>query len=79
MEKAEALHLYNENWDREFTTIDNLYARIKVLAENGCYQCLTYIDSRLACDRVKDQLREDGFDVEYYNKNQSMLQISWGN
>lgn len=78
MKASQAKELYNKGWDKEFTNIEDLYARIKILAENGAYEMCVYIDSRNQYDEVYNSLSNDGYDVEDYNGgNNSILKISW--
>lgn len=80
MKREDADKLYDENWDREYTTDEALYARIKALAENGSYSCCVYFDSMEQYHCVKGELRGYGYEVEDYNGGggSSILQISWG-
>ena len=66
MLKEDAHKLYAENWNRDFTTMEDLYQRIKNLAENGCYQLCVYIDSESEYDKVMSVLHTNGFNVEHY-------------
>lgn len=70
---------YATNWDREFTTLEALLERIKVLSENGAYRCQVYIDSVTAYDYTKGELSALGYDVEDYNGGgNGILEIDWG-
>jgi superfamily II DNA helicase RecQ len=79
MKREEAKTLYGENWDLEYTTMEDLYKRIKALAENGAYSLCVYIDSRNQYDEVYGELSQNGYDVEHYNGgNNNILEVSWG-
>ena len=79
MQRSEAKALYNTNWDKEFTTLEDLYTRIRQLAELGCYEACVYIDSVKTYDTVKGALAEAGYDVEDYNGGgNGILEIHWG-
>lgn len=79
MHASEAKTLYDDNWDRTFTTLDALHARIKALAENGAGHACVYIDSKTTYDEVKDALSAAGFAVDDYNGgNNGILEIGWG-
>jgi hypothetical protein len=78
MQASKAKALYNEHWDKEFTTMEDLYARIKALAENGAYEMCVYIDSMSQYEEVESNLKLAGYDVEDYNGgNNGILQVSW--
>lgn len=78
MLKSDAQNLYKENWKKEFTSMENLYKRIKVLAENGAYSLCVYIDSKKTYDEVSFNLKSNGFSVEDYNGgNNNILEVSW--
>lgn len=79
MKAKEAAALYEENWDLEFTTMEVLYQRIKVLAENGCAELCVYLDSKRKYDEVYSILRQDGYRLEDYNGgNSNIIQVNWG-
>ncbi len=75
----EATALYNDNWDLEFTTMEDLYERIRVLSKNGCAQLCVYVDSKKQYDEVYDELSENDFNVEHYNGGRSsIIEVNWG-
>ena len=79
MQASQAKILYNEGWDKEFTTMEDLYARIKALAENGSDKMCVYIDSKSKYDEVYANLAQAGYGVENYNGgNNSIIEVSWG-
>lgn len=70
--------LYEKNWAKEFTTIEDLHQRIEVLAQNGAYELCVYIDSKIKYDEVVSLLRSDGFVLEDYNGgNNNILRVTW--
>lgn len=74
----QAKELYNENWDREFTTIEDLFTRIEALAKNGAYQMCVYVDSKKTYNEVYALLQEQGYGVEDYNGGKNnILEINW--
>lgn len=78
MDAKEAKALYTKNWDLEFTKIEDLFTRIKILAENGAYTLCVYIDSHKDYDEVYGILSEKGYDVEHYNGgNNNILEVTW--
>lgn len=78
MNAKDAKALYEEHWDQEFTTIEDLFTRIKTLAENGAYTLCVYIDSRKDYDDVYEILSSHGYDVEHYNGgNNNILEVTW--
>ena len=78
MNAKEMKALYNKNWVQDFVNMPNLYARIRVLSENGAYQTHVAIDSQREYDKVKILLQEAGFATEDYNGGKdNILEVSW--
>lgn len=78
MKVAEAKKLYNDNWAKDFVSLEALYERIRLLSDNGAYSMCVYIDSRRTYLEVKEDLATNGFAVEDYNGgNNGILQVSW--
>lgn len=78
MLKKDAKQLYQDNWDKSFTIMEELYQRIKTLAENGAYNLCVYIDSKRQYDDVAAELSKNGFSVEDYNGGDNgILEVSW--
>jgi hypothetical protein len=46
MKCEQASKLYKDNWDLEYTNMENLYKCIETLAKNGAYNMCVYIDSK---------------------------------
>lgn len=79
MKRSVAKQNYNENWDREFTTLEDLYERIETLSQNGSYSLCVYIDSKKTYNDVLDELIKNEYTVEHYNGgNNNILEVSWG-
>lgn len=78
MNSKEAKELYQENWDLPFTTMEELYKRIKTLAENGAYSLCVYVDSKKLYNEVFGNLCENGYDTEHYNGgNNGIIEVKW--
>lgn len=76
MHALQAKELYNKNWDKQFTTMEDLYSRIKILAENGACEMCVYIESSSQYNEVYSKLRQEGYVVEHYNEgNSSILEV----
>jgi len=79
MDRKIAYKNYSDNWDREFTTLEALYERIRILSENGAYRMCIYIDSKKEYNDVLEDLIKNGYSVEHYNGgNNNILEIDWG-
>ncbi len=78
MLSKDAHNLYQQNWDKEFTSMEELYQRIKNLAENGGYNLCVYIDSKRKYDEVAGELKSNGYNIEDYNGGDNgILEVSW--
>lgn len=77
MNVTEATKLYSDNWCKPFTTLEVLFAQIKILAENGCYTMCIGVSSDEAYATVCT-LRGLGYQVEDYNGGNEILEITWG-
>lgn len=77
--KEVALNSYNESWDMGYTTMEAILNRIKILSENGAYECVINFEKYPEqCDDVVNKLKLLGFDVTNYNGEQFYFDISWG-
>ena len=73
-----AKKLYSENWDKQFSTVEDLFARIEALAKNGAYQMCVYVDSKKTYNEIYSLLSQQGYGVEHYNGgNNNILEINW--
>lgn len=78
MLSKDAHNLYQQNWDKSFTSMEELYQRIKTLAENGGYSLCVYIDSKRQYDDVAKELKSNGYNIEDYNGGDNgILEVSW--
>lgn len=78
MDAKTANELYLQNWNQEFTTMEALFERIKVLADNGAYSLCVYIDSQSQYQQVATELHHKGYVVEDYNGgNNGILEVNW--
>jgi hypothetical protein len=76
---AQAKALYRQNWCPDFTSFDDLLARLSAKAKLGAYEDCVYIDSRTTYEEVKHMLKELGFSAEDYNGGgNSILEIGFG-
>lgn len=79
IDAKQATELYTDNWDKQFTTMEDLFSRIEVLAKNGAYQMCVYVDSKKIYNKVFAALNEAGYGVDHYNGgNNNILEVNWG-
>lgn len=77
MKATKAGQLYEENWDRNFTTYDELFSRIKSLAENGADKLYVRFEDSKKLTEVKTKLEKLEYDVENYWGGINILEISF--
>lgn len=78
MKRTEATELYNNSWDGQFTSMEDVFARIKALSSNGAYQMCVMFENTSEYDAVRAELIELGYDVEVYNGTDDILEVTWG-
>lgn len=79
MNAQQASTMYEQNWQPQFTNIEDLYERIKRIAKEGGYQLFINIDSRQQYNNVYSVLQSQGYDVEPYSDGKdSLLKVTWG-
>ena len=79
IDNAEATRLYRSAWCPDLTSLEQLYTRIRILAENGASHAIVYVDSLSEYEDVKAEMLNQGFNVEDYNGGgNNTLQINWG-
>ena len=78
MNRAEATAAYNASWALQFTSMEDLFARIKALSSNGAYQMCVEFENFSEHDAVSAALVDMGYDVEAYNGTTDIIEITWG-
>lgn len=79
MKREDADKLYEANWKREYTTMEDLYQRINDLAKNGAYNLAVYVDSKQEYAQVYAKLVDNGYTVEDYSDGgTNIIMVTWG-
>lgn len=76
MNSQEAHNLYINNWQPLFTSFDELYERIEILAKNGSYETHIYVNNLAMYNNVYDTLKNQGYIVQDYT-NYGIIKIKW--
>lgn len=75
---AQATTIYNDNAFLNFTSMDEVWDRIRNAATYGAYSVQIVFDSFEDKNEVWKTLHEQGFQVERYNGEDDILDVSWG-
>ena len=79
MNASIAKQLYTDSWYNNFTNLEMLYDKIRLLADNGVRETTIYFDNQDEIDEIRSILSDKGYVIEIYNNQpeKRILIISW--
>lgn len=71
--------MYTDSWYNNFTNLEMLYDKIRLLADNGVRETTIYFDNQDEIDEIRSILSDKGYVIEIYNNQpeKRILIISW--
>lgn len=71
--------IYDDNWAYVHTTYEALIEHLKAAAKHGSYEVIVNCDHMLrsSVNDLHDMLSTDGFTVEFYNGDATMLEVTF--